>query len=205
MIKNILIIALYVSLFLLLAINTMKMMIFNESIDKAIISYSLGNLFNVLLWLLLCSYTILFIISYFETDKPHHFREIDTNFWKKILILKPFSGILAFNFCKKRNVKVDKISSAIKLSYYLKNTFFFTSVAFFLFLLIAEDPSDLLLITPIIGIHLAILMHFIFEPLILIDAWQRNKEEWQQLNYYEYFSSIKPKLNYSEYFKKYFH
>lgn len=204
LIKSVLLSALYISLFLLLSINAIKMSVFYSFANEAIVAYSLGYWFNVLLRFLVGIYLTLLIMLYLEVSRFDHFEEMDAAFWKKILILKPFSGIFAFIFCKNKNIKIYKMSILIKVLYYLKNIFFYTSLLFFLFMFLLKKPDDLFLIAAIIGIHSTIFMHFIFEPLVLIDAWNRSKEEWQDLNYYEYFLSIKPKLNYSEYFKRHF-
>ncbi len=53
-----------------------------------------------------------------------------------------------------------------------------------------------------VGIYMSIFFHLFFEPLIIAHAWQKGRKEWEKLNYYEYFSSVKSIFSYKEYFSK---
>jgi len=205
-IKNILIIFLYIGLFSSLTLYIMDLLIFlqlNENVANNI-GRQIKLALNISLVIMILTYLILLVISYYEICRENKLNKREANFWKKILVLKPISGVTAYHFCMyKKNVN-SNISSFIRFSYFLRKISFFLVILSIIALFLLHKPNPIILSFVIIGIYFSITMYLIFEPLILIDAWFKDREEWEKHNYYDYFTSIKSIIGYGEYYRNQF-
>ena len=94
------------------------------------------------------------------------------------------------------NDKKNLISSIIiKALFVLRFLFFFSfvisAIAFFVF----DKPANIIIILLFFCLAGVILTDLTFETAILAHAFAKDKKEWEELNYYEYFTSAKSVLS----------
>ena len=204
--KNILIILLYISLYNLLTLHLLELTAFIHVVEAITrkSQYLVDYIYDASLSIAIFIYLFLLVISYIDLSKKQALSESEVIFWKKILIIKPISGITAYRFCINTKIASNKISSVIRLSYYLRNISFYSCVLSFLIFYVFDRQHQFFMAAMMLAIYIATIMYFVFEPLLLIYVWQRDKEEWKKVIYSEYFTSVKSILGYGEYFRNYF-
>lgn len=203
--KVILILVMYVGIFSYFTIEMMNLMVFKKEIELFLENPVIKYVSNMSLLMFILIYLFMLAVSYIELMKKKDMSEVDALFWKKILLIKPISGITAYQCCI--NIKPFNnryLNWVIRISFNLRNISSLLAILSLLIIFALKEPNDAYLLIFIASCFIAITMHLIFEPLILIDACQRDREEWIRKDYYTYFAKIKSILGYGEYYKKYY-
>jgi hypothetical protein len=130
--------------------------------------------------------------------------EPEMTFWSKILMMKPLSGVTVYNYIMNNGKKGAISKMLIRLVHNFRNLFFYASILALSAIFIIKKPDDIILLLFIVCLYFTLIFALIFEPLILIDACNRDKKEWAEFNYYEYFTQLKSIIGYSEYYKRHF-
>jgi hypothetical protein len=197
------IVLLYVFLWTLLTTYTIRLLGFVEIMGSVIDVVGESHFAvarKLLIGLSVLAYLYLLVDSYARIKKSSKLTRDETLFWQKILLLKPLSGITAFAL-RDSGTGSPRL---IRATYYIRNGAFGLAVLCGIAVILLPVPWGGSLGLLFGGLYIAIITHFIFEPLIMLDAWRRDRKEWEESGYYRYFSSVKSILGYGEYFRKHF-
>lgn len=205
-VNSVLIIVMYVCLFVFLLIKIVDIIIYLELSSIKISEKSLIYSSNMAFGAVISIYILLLMSSYIQLLNENRLNNIEISFWKKILLMKPFSGIAAYYLCICSSaISKNYILPLVKITYNLRNISLYIVIVSLLSMFFMKTPNMFFMIFFFSGIYLALFFHLIFEPLIITHAWGKGKTEWEKLNYYHYFASVKSIFGYKEYYKKILH
>jgi hypothetical protein len=170
-------------------------------------NHALLSVSELLILSLLISYLFSSLLCYAEISKNSIWENKMKLFWKKIIFLKPVSGITAYGLLSIAQGKMWTAPIIIRTLFNFRIMFFSTSIISLLILFIFAKPMKMFAVIFFFCIAGTIMTDLIYEALILFHASRKDKREWDDFDYYSYFTSLTSIFNpfsYSEYYRRQF-
>ena len=168
-------------------------------------SKNIFNILEILFFIIVLTYAFSLLLSFIIINISNNLADKEKIFYRKIFIIKPIS-IVAYGIFE--NINTKQINPMLmKILYVLRYFFFFSFIISIFIIFVFPKPNDIFLILLFFCLPCMILTDLIFESAILVHAFTKDKEEWEKLNYYEYFTSAKSifsPFSYSKYYKNNF-
>lgn len=166
-----------------------------------------NGVFLLLRWLFpsfIFSYFAALLVCNMEINRNENFEKKEKAFWRRIIFKKTVSGITAFCFLINKKIKFNHLSIIIALFHHTRMILFFMSLILItIWFLINIAPQFLVVCSFFFFLYLII--DLIYDTMVLIHVSQKDKKEWEDYNYYYYFTSLKSFFNpfgYKDYYKK---